>query len=89
MKRNSIPRDVSRRFKECGVKLIRANEGNKSKIGIHLANPGRHALWDALDTAMRDGFYTVYVHYDMPYSYSEETPEQRRARFVCFIGGAA
>lgn len=90
MKRNPIPRDIAKRYSKCGIKLIRANDlSDRNKIGIHLQNPTSSTLWEALETAMRDLFPAVYVHYDLPHSHSCFTPEMRRSRFQLILGGAA
>jgi 2-keto-3-deoxy-L-rhamnonate aldolase RhmA len=48
--------------KENGIDVVFARKGDAGKQGIHKLNPTTQELHDALDTAERDLFTTVYIH---------------------------
>lgn len=46
----------------CGIKFLAAELGDASMQGIHLLKPTETELDDALETAQRDLFDTIWVH---------------------------
>lgn len=63
MSRYKLPPGMNRRFKECGIPLIRVyTEWESKQIGIHLLCPTREELGNALEKAMQDGYPQVLVH---------------------------
>lgn len=91
-RRNSIPRAVTNMYRQCGVPLVRAKDGDQHKIGIHLNNPSKHELMDSLEVAIRDAYPAVYAHYDNTPSdrvLADHLATKRRASFRLIMGGAA
>lgn len=43
--------------------IVCGTEQNKSLQGIHLKQPDMWYLNDAIDTAQKDGFETIFLHY--------------------------
>lgn len=50
------------RAKELGVKVLKGSKATRSNIGMHQLNPDAFELADALDTAERDGYRTIYIY---------------------------
>lgn len=50
---------------EHGIKIYLVPEEereSKSSVGIHLLMPKQHELEEALNTAIKDGFPSIYIH---------------------------
>ncbi len=53
---------ITKEMKALGIKIIRVKTHNHTQIGIHLLCPNQRELEDAIETAERDMFKTIYIH---------------------------
>lgn len=58
----AVNANLIRHASEIGVAIRLARHADKDKMGIHLACPTEWDVWDALETADRDMFSTIWIH---------------------------